>query len=134
MDGDFVEGISEGGVSCRDFEETLVVHDENEANIAGFDNWGEEVRNIDRTGAFFEEEMGIIEAENDVFGRVNFIEDFDHEVFEFAAIFGGGDEAGSIEGLNLAVFEVARDFRIGVHESFGKGVDDGGAARTVGAD
>ena len=59
--------------------------------------------------------MGVVEAENDVFGGINFVEDFNHEIFELALVFGGGNEAGSIKGINLTIFEAGGDFGIGVH-------------------
>ena len=75
---DFIEGVSEGGVFGGDFEEFLAVHDEDDTNVAGFEDRGEEIADIDRARAFFEEEVGIIETEDNVFGGVDFIEDFDH--------------------------------------------------------
>ena len=58
--------------------------------------------------------MGIVEAEDDILGGVDFVEDFNHEIFEFVGIMDGGNEAGSVERINLAEFEIVGDFGIGV--------------------
>ena len=81
MNHDFIKGVGEGGVFGGDFEETLIIHDENNANVARFENWDKEVGDVDGTRAFFKEEMSIVEAENDVFGGIDFVENADHEVF-----------------------------------------------------
>lgn len=40
--------------------------------------------------------MGVIETQDDVFGGISFVEDFDCKIFKFALIFGGGNEAMGI--------------------------------------
>ena len=67
--------------------------------------------------------MGVVEAENDVFGGVDFIENFDHEIFDFALGPSGGDETRSVKSVDLTIFEVAGNLRVGVHEGFGEGID-----------
>ena len=60
MNHDFIEGTCECGVFRGDFEEALVVHDENHADAARLDDGGEEIGNINGARAFFEEEVGIL--------------------------------------------------------------------------
>ena len=91
LDDNFVESVGEGRVFGRNFEEFLIVHDENHANFASFDNGCEKIADINRAWAFFEEEVGVVETKNDVFGRIYFVEDFDHEILKLVLITGGGD-------------------------------------------
>ena len=59
--------------------------------------------------------MSVAQTEDDVFRGINFVEDVDHEVLELARVLGGGDEASDVERIDLAIFERARDFAVGVH-------------------
>ena len=106
IDNNFVERIGQRGIFGGDFEKTLFVHDEDKAEATRFEDWGEEVGDVDGAGAFFEKEVGVVEAEDDVFGGVGFVHDFGEEIFKVALILGGGNEAGNIEGVNLVVLEV----------------------------
>ena len=120
MNYDFIEGVGESGIFGRNFEEFLIIHDEDHAEVASFDYRRKEVTDIDRARAFFEKEMGVIETEDDVLSGISFVEDFDDEIFELALAASSGNEAGSVKGVNLAVFEAVRNARVGIHESFSK--------------
>lgn len=73
IDHDFVEGIGEGGILGGDFEEFLVVHNHDDANLASFNDGGQEITDIDGAGTIFEKEMSVVETENDIFGGINFV-------------------------------------------------------------
>ena len=133
VDDDFVEGAGKSRVFSGDFEEFLVVHDENHADVAGLDNGGKEIRDIDRTRAFFEKELGVFKTEDDVFGRVDFIENVDENVFELAGVISGRNKASDVKRVDLAEFEITRDFSVGVKEGLSEVIDDSGAAGAVGA-
>lgn len=64
----FIKEVGEGRIFGGNFEKLLVVHNHDDTDSACFEDGNEEVGDIDRARTFFEEEMSVIKAEDDIFG------------------------------------------------------------------
>ena len=126
---DGLEASFEGGV----FFDVLAVFVEgggaDAAELSAGEGGFEQVAGVDGTFGFAgaDDEVQFVDEEDDLaIGFGDFFKDGFEAVFEFAAIFGAGDEGAHVEAYDTFVFEACGD--VAVDDALGESFDDGGFA------
>ena len=91
-DGDAIKRIGKRWVAPANLQKPLLIHAQNNPQASCLENRQQHIGKIHRTNSFFEEQLSIIQADDDVFGSIRLTKDAHNKVLKLTSAWCCSDE------------------------------------------